>query len=233
MKPLVSHAEQHSTLGPFVRDAVIGMSDGLTVPFAIAAGLASVGSSAGNIIIAAVLAEIAAGSISMGVGGYLASQTDTEHYDAERKREEDEVEHKREVEEAETHAIFQSYGLAEGESRALVTTLAKRKKDWVDFMMKFELGLERPDRRQSFRTAATIGTAYAVGGLIPLSPYFLFKDISEAFTASVIATALALAVFGYLRGKLVAGRPWRSAFQTVFVGAIAAGAAYVIANLVS
>ncbi len=233
MQNPISHTEEHSRMGVFARDAVIGLSDGLTVPFAIAAGLASAGSSATSIIVTAVLAEVAAGSISMGLGGYLAAQTDADRYDAERRREEHEVEHKRDVEEAETVAIFQSYGLSEGEGRALVSKLSQRKKSWVDFMMRFELGLEKPDRRQSFWTALTMGVAYIVGGIIPLSPYFFIPDVSRAFVVSAGMTALALAVFGYFRGKLVVGRPWKSVVQTLLVGGAAGHAADRILGLVS
>jgi VIT1/CCC1 family predicted Fe2+/Mn2+ transporter len=227
------HIETHSKLGPFVRDAIIGLSDGLTVPFAIAAGLASASASTSTIIIAAVLAEIAAGSISMGLGGYLASATDADHYTAERKREASEVLEKTEVEKDETRAIFKLYGLSAEEGDKIVETLSKRPEAWVDFMMRFELGLEKPDNKQALQSAITIALAYAFGGFIPLAPYFFIPNVQSALLVSVLGTALALAIFGYLRGKLVAGHPWVSVAQTLLVGGVAAGAAFFIARLVS
>jgi VIT1/CCC1 family predicted Fe2+/Mn2+ transporter len=226
------HIEKHSTLGPFVRDAILGAADGLTVPFAVAAGLAFAGSGGSTLIITAVLAEIAAGSISMGLGGYLSADTDAKHYEAERAREVDEVIKKTDVEKEETRAIFKSYGLSAEESEKIIETLSKRQDDWVDFMMRFELGLEKPDRRASLRSAVTIGAAYAVSGAIPLLPYLFINDTMSALTISAVFTALALAVFGYFRGKLVVGKPWSSVLQTLLVGACAAGAAFIIARLI-
>jgi VIT1/CCC1 family predicted Fe2+/Mn2+ transporter len=228
------HPEAHVTLNPAVRDIIIGMSDGLTVPFAIAAGLASANASDATIIIAAVLAEIAAGSVSMGLGGYLAANTEAQHYTTERKREEWEVEHKPEVERKEVEDFFMQYGLSSAEAAPIVASLATRKKDWVDFMMRFELGLEEPDKRRALKSASTIAGAYIVGGLIPLSPYLLVghTNLELAFQLSIAVTFVALVVFGYLRAHVVGGKVWRSMLQTVLVGSIAALAAFALAKLV-
>lgn len=231
--PPQKDVEEHSTLGTFVRDAIIGLSDGLTVPFAIAAGLASVAATTTTIIIAAVLAEIAAGSISMGLGGFLAGRTESEHYMAERKREEWEVDNKREIEKQEVADVLYSYGLSPDEATVVVESLAKRKKDWVDFMMRFELGLEEPDRRQALKSAATIAGGYAAGGIVPLVPYLFIHNVHDALIVSGAVTLLALAVFGYMRGYLIGGAIVRSMWQTVLVGGIAASAAFIIAKLVS
>jgi VIT1/CCC1 family predicted Fe2+/Mn2+ transporter len=230
----VDQAEEHATLSPFVRDAIIGLADGLTVPFAIAAGLASAATMNASIIIAAVVAEIVAGSISMGLGGYLATATEAEHYALERKREEWEVENKPEIEKQEVAEIFEEYGLTATESEKLVESLSSRKKDWIDFMMRFELGLEEPDKRRSVQSAATIGGAYVVGGLIPLAPYlFLRYNVPLAFIVSIITTLVALIIFGYIRARLITANPWKGIVQTVLVGGCAAGAAYLLARLVA
>jgi VIT1/CCC1 family predicted Fe2+/Mn2+ transporter len=227
------HTEQHITLSPAVRDIIIGLSDGLTVPFAIAAGLASAAAGSATIIITAVLAEIAAGSISMGLGGYLAADTEAEHYANERRREEREVEEKPEVEKREVTEVFEKFGLTTDEARPIVEALAKRKEQWINFMMQFELGLEEPDKQRAIKSAATIGGAYIVGGLIPLSPYlFLRTDVPLAFLYSILVTLIALLIFGYIRGRLIMERPWRGMIQTVLIGALAATAAFLLAKLV-
>ena len=225
------HKEIHSTLSGFVRNVIIGMADGLTVPFAIAAGLASAGAHTQTVVIAAVLAEIAAGSVSMGLGGFLAAKTEHDHYYAERRREEWEVDHKPQAEEQEVVDALRKYGLSQEESANVAASLKSRKKDWVDFMMRFELGLEEPDEKEALRAAATIGGSYVVGGLIPLMPYLLLRDVTEAFYGSIIVTLAALIIFGYLRGFIIGGRPVRSMVQTVLVGGIAAGAAFLLAKL--
>jgi VIT1/CCC1 family predicted Fe2+/Mn2+ transporter len=176
------HVEHHFTAREMVRDIVIGMSDGLTVPFALAAGLSGAVSST-TIIVTAGLAEVAAGSIAMGLGGYLAARSDAEHYASEYRREQLEVKEKAEVEKEEVRDIFISYGLSEEESAPLVEALSKRPQAWVDFMMRFELGLEEPDPKRALRSALTIAGSYIAGGLIPLSPYFFF---SQATTALVV-----------------------------------------------
>ena len=236
MEPAAAPAdvESHITLSPAVRDIIIGMSDGLTVPFAIAAGLASANASDATIIIAAVLAEIAAGSVSMGLGGYLAANTEAQHYASERAREDWEVDNKPDVEKKEVEDFFMQYGLTSAEAAPIVASLSARKKDWVDFMMRFELGLEEPDKRRALKSAATIAGAYVVGGLIPLSPYLIIghANLSLAFEYSIGTTLLALVVFGYLRGKVIGASVWRSMLQTVLVGAVASAAAFALAKLV-
>ncbi|MDE2213389.1 MAG: VIT1/CCC1 transporter family protein [Patescibacteria group bacterium] len=227
------HPEHHSNLSGFVRNVIIGMADGLTVPFAIAAGLASAGAATSTIVIAAVLAEIAAGSISMGLGGFLATKTEHDHYFAERAREEWEVENKPADEEQEVVDALRKYGLSREESASVAASIKTRKKDWVDFMMRFELGLEEPDDREALWSAVTIGGSYIVGGLIPLTPYLLIHSVYTAFFTSIGVTLLALIIFGYLRGYFVGNRPIRSMIQTVLVGSIAAFAAFILAKLAS
>ncbi len=231
MQPL-HHAEQHFTGSQIVRDVVIGMSDGLTVPFALAAGLTGAIDTTG-IIVTAGLAEIAAGSIAMGLGGYLAAKSDVEHYASERRREEQEVIETPEVEAAEVREVFQSYGLTAEESAPVVAALRQRPKDWIDFMMRFELGLERPDPKRALRSALTIGGAYIAGGLIPLAPYMVWSSAHQALVCSVIVTLSALTGFGYLKGRFTGTLPGRSALQTVLVGGLAAAAAFLLARLIS
>jgi VIT1/CCC1 family predicted Fe2+/Mn2+ transporter len=230
--PQTPHVEHHFTAGETVRDIVIGMSDGLTVPFALAAGLSGAVSST-TIIITAGLAEIAAGSIAMGLGGYLAARSDAEHYASERLREQQEIKEKTEAEKAEVTEVFTSYGLTEVESAPIVEALSKRPQAWIDFMMRFELGLEAPDPKRAFTSALTIAGSYIVGGLIPLSPYFFFSPASKALFISIIATLLALLVFGYIKGQFTGTRPFRSALQTALIGGVAAAAAFLIARLIS
>ncbi|MGZ4830552.1 MAG: VIT1/CCC1 transporter family protein [Candidatus Angelobacter sp.] len=230
--PTVAHIEKHFTGTALVRDVVIGMSDGLTVPFALAAGISGAVASS-HIVVVAGLAEIVAGSIAMGLGGYLAAKSDAEHYESERKREEFEIVKLVDDEVKETRDIFQSYGLTEEETLPVVASLQKRPVSWVDFMMRFELGLERPDPRRAFVSAATIAGAYIAGGFIPLSPYMLVHTSSQAFWYSVLVTLVALAVFGYIKGRFTGARPLRSGLQTVVIGGLAAGAAYLIAKAIS
>jgi len=230
--PQTPHVEHHFTAGETVRDIVIGMSDGLTVPFALAAGLSGAVSST-TIIITAGLAEIAAGSIAMGLGGYLAARSDAEHYASERLREQQEVKEKTEAEKAEVREVFTSYGLTKEESAPIVEALSKRPQAWIDFMMRFELGLEEPDPKRAMTSALTIAGSYIVGGLIPLSPYFFFTPATKALFISVLATLLALLVFGYIKGRFTGTRPFRSALQTALIGGLAAAAAFLIARLIS
>src|SRR5947208_5890911 len=168
--PQTRHTERHFTAGETVRDIVIGMSDGLTVPFALAAGLTGIATSSG-IIVTAGLAEIAAGSIAMGLGGYLAAKSDAEHYTKEREREKREVKEIPEEEMREVAQVFHSYGLTHAESAPIVDAFAKHPQKWVDFMMRFELGLEKPDPKRALISAVTIAVSYIAGGLIPLAPY--------------------------------------------------------------
>jgi VIT1/CCC1 family predicted Fe2+/Mn2+ transporter len=231
MSPL-RHVERHFTAGRVVRDAVIGMADGLTVPFALAAGLTGAIDTTWIIVVAG-LAEISAGSIAMGLGGYLAARSDAEHYASERAREQREVHEIPGDEEAEVLEVLRQYGLRADEARPVVEALKKRPEAWVDFMMRFELGLERPDPARALWSALTIGGAYAVGGFIPLLPYMLMKHTLTALAVSSVMTVIALAVFGYVKGLFTGVRPARSALQTVVIGGLAAGVAFLIARALS
>src|SRR2546421_12384308 len=236
--PQTRHVERHFTAGETVRDIVIGMSDGLTVPFALAAGLTGEINRAG-IIATAGLAEIAAGSIAMGLGGYLAAKSDAEHYAKEREREKREVKEIPEEEKREVAEVFHSYGLTKNESEPIVEALAKHPQKWVDFMMRFELGLEKPDPKRAFISAFTIAAAYIAGGLIPLAPYIFAAYVTPmdvrktALLLSVAMTLVALLVFGFIKGRYTGTRPLRSALQTALIGSLAAGAAFLIARAIS
>lgn len=230
--PQTDHIEKHFTAGEIVRDVVIGMSDGLTVPFALAAGLTGAIDSTSVITVAGV-AEIAAGSIAMGLGGYLAAKGDAEHYSHERRREEREILELPEVEEKEVSDVLQSFGLTPAECHPVVEAIKKRPKDWVDFMMRFELGLEEPDPKRALQSALTIASSYVVGGLIPLSPYMVFSKASTALPVSVVVTLMALGIFGYIKGKFTGAIPHRSAWQTLLIGGLAAAAAFLIAKAIS
>jgi VIT1/CCC1 family predicted Fe2+/Mn2+ transporter len=228
--PVTAHVERHFLGSETVRDVVIGMADGLTVPFALAAGLSAAVTST-QIIVTAGLAEIAAGAIAMGLGGYLAARTDQEHYDSEERRETWEVDNLRAAEVGEIHEIFAGYGLEGPALESVVTAVSADKKRWVDFMMRFELGLEKPDPKRAPISAATIAVSYLVGGLIPLLPYMLSGQLRTALLYSVVCTGIALAVFGAVKGRLTGINPFKSGFQTLLVGGLAAGAAFYLAHL--
>ncbi len=230
--PQTPHIERHFTAGEAVRDVVIGMSDGLTVPFALAAGLSGAVASA-HIVVTAGLAEVAAGSIAMGLGGYLAARSDAEHYASELRREETEIRDVPEAEAREVADILVTYGVSERDATTVVASMRASPEKWRDFMMRFELGLEAPDPGRALRSALTIAGSYAVGGLIPLSPYMLAHTVSEALTVSVSVTLVALFVFGYVKGRFTGGGAIRSAVQTVVIGGLAAAAAFGIARAVS
>ena len=228
----MQHAEKHFSGSDAVRDVVIGMADGLTVPFALAAGLTGA-VDASHIIIVAGLAEIAAGSIAMGLGGYLAARSDEDHYASEHKREEREIVERLEDERHEVHEILESYGL-ERESRELVLAgFERHPATWVDWMMRFELGLEKPQPGRAVRSAGTIAFSYIAGGMIPLTPYLITPQAGVALRYSVAATILALAIFGFVKGRFTGVSPWKSAFRTTLIGGLAAGAAFSIATLFS
>ena len=229
---LPAHAEHHFDSGQTVRDVVIGLSDGLTVPFALAAGLSGAVRST-HLVVLAGLAEIAAGSIAMGLGGYLAARGDAEHYAAERRREEREVVERTRDEEEEIFEIFEAYGVARVDATPVLEALKRRPQAWVDFMMRFELGLERPAEGQASRSAITIAGAYVTGGLLPLLPYMTMHGSGEALRVSTMVTLAALAVFGGVKGRLVGTGALRSAVQTVAIGGTAAGVAYGLARLLS
>ena len=230
--PYTPHVEQHFTGGLVVRDTVIGMSDGLTVPFALAAGLTGAVDST-TLVVTAGLAEIAAGSIAMGLGGYLAGKSDVEHYASERAREQLEIEQKPEVEAMEVMELLQFYGLTPEQSAPVVEALRQRPEAWRDFMLRFELGLEQPDPRRALRSGVVIAAAYVAGGLIPLGPYMLLPSTAAALPWSIVLTGTALAVFGWIKGRFTGAWPPRSALQTVLIGGLAAAAAFLIARMFS
>lgn len=229
--PTTPHIERHFTATDTVRDIVIGMSDGLTVPFALAAGLSGAVDSTG-LIITAGLAEVAAGAIAMGLGGYLAARTDAEHFAGERAREERETRELPETEAAEVAQVFRAYGLPEETVTAVVGAIRSDRKRWVNFMIKFELGITEPDPSRAQNSALTIALSYVAGGLVPLAPYFLLRSVQAALIGSVIVTVLALFVFGFIKGQFTTNRPVRSAWQTVLVGGVAAAAAFTIARMI-
>lgn len=225
------HEERHFMASDLVADIVLGMADGLTVPFAIAAGLsgAHVGS---NIVVIGTLSEIAAGAISMGVGGFLSVRQDIEHYRAEREREVRETEEVPEQEKEEVSIILQDFGLDEELAQPIVEKLSQDRKRWVDFMMRFELELEEPEPLAALRSGVTIGLAYAFAGFIPMSPYFAIHSVQHALFYSAGVTLFAMFVFGYVKARVTGTNAWLSALQTLVLGALAAGAAYGISRLI-
>jgi VIT1/CCC1 family predicted Fe2+/Mn2+ transporter len=227
----IVHAEKHFTSSNFVRDMVIGMSDGLTVPFALAAGLSAIANT--HFIVIGGLAEIAAGSVAMGLGGYLAARGDAEHYEQEKAREYREIKEIPEEEKAEVSRVFQNYGLPAEESLRVSEALSQHPDAWVDFMMRFELGLEEPDPKRAVTSAGTIAGAYIAGGLIPLSPYVILASATRGLEFSAIVTLAALGVFGYAKGKFTGERALRSAIQTMVIGGVAASVAFALAKLIS
>lgn len=226
------HHEHHVTSSAALRDFVIGMSDGLTVPFALAAGLAGAIDSTA-IVVTAGVAEVAAGAISMGLGGYLAARTERDHYNSELKREEDEVINLPQVEAKEVGDILREFGVPEAQVPAVVDGIRSNPKKWVDFMMRFELGLERPDPRRMVATPLTIGGAYAVGGLVPLLPYMLIGHVGQALPVSAGLSLAALAAFGAFKAYYTGQKMFAGAWQTALIGGLAAAAAYMIARMVA
>ena len=228
---LHDHTEEHMQSSKILTDIVIGMSDGLTVPFALAAGLSAAVQST-NLIIIAGLAEIAAGSIAMGLGGYLAGKTEADHYRSELKREYDEVELVPEKEKEEVKEFFAGLGLSEEIQAQAVNEMTKDKDTWVDFMMKYELGLDKPDPKRARKSAFNIGSSYVVGGMIPLSPYFFVDKGIDGLKISSVITLVCLFIFGYFKSKLTDVNPWAGAFRVMVIGAIAAGCAFAVARLI-
>jgi len=226
------HLERHFLANETLRDIVIGMSDGLTVPFALAAGISGVAGAATKIVVLAGLAEIAAGSIAMGLGGYLAARTDYEHYVTERGRENWEIDHLPEREKEEVADVFRGYGMDDVHIQPILDAMIKNRTQWLDFMMRFELGLEAPDPKRARISAVTIGLSYVVGGFIPLSPYMLIPNLFTALLVSIVVTLFALFLFGYIKGRFTGTKPLRSGIQTALVGGLAAGVAFLIARLI-
>ncbi|RVW89287.1 Vacuolar iron transporter 1 [Vitis vinifera] len=227
---LHQHEEKHFMSSEVVRDIIIGVSDGLTVPFALAAGLSGASASS-SIILTAGIAEVAAGSISMGLGGYLAAKSEADHYMRELKREQEEIITVPDMA-AEIGEILEQYGVEPHEYGPVVDALRRNPQAWLDFMMKFELGLEKPNPRRALQSALTIAVSYIMGGLVPLIPYMFIPIAREAVIASVILTLLALLVFGFAKGYFTGNKPFSSALQTAFIGALASAAAFTFAKLV-
>jgi VIT1/CCC1 family predicted Fe2+/Mn2+ transporter len=225
------HHEEHLQSSALLSDIVIGMSDGLTVPFALAAGLSGAVDST-SVIIVAGIAEIAAGSIAMGLGGYLAGKTEQDHYRSEMKREYDEVENKTEIEIEEVRVVFREWGLSKDITEKATEEIIKDKHRWVDFMMKHELGLEKPDPKRASRSAFNIGMSYVVGGLVPLSPYFFLHNSLDGLKLSAIITLICLYIFGYFKSKMTGVNPWYGGLKVMLIGAAAAAAAFAIAKLI-
>ncbi len=228
----VPHVERHFRANETVRDIVIGMSDGLTVPFALAAGISGIAGAATRIVVLAGLAEIAAGSIAMGLGGYLAARTDFEHYVTEQERENWEIDHLPERERQEVADVFRGYGMEEGHIQPILDAMSRNRTQWIDFMMRFELGLEAPDPRRARISALTIGLSYIVGGFIPLSSYILIHHLITALIVSIAVTLVALFLFGYIKGRFTGTKALKSGAQTVLVGGLAAGVAFLLARLI-
>jgi vacuolar iron transporter family protein len=224
------HKEEHLRSSDFITDIVIGMSDGLTVPFALAAGLSGAVQS-NSIVITAGIAEIVAGSIAMGLGGYLAGKTEQEHYQNELKREYDEVEAIPEKEKDEVKLVFAQYGLNESSQNIIAEELALNKDKWVDFMMKYELGLEKPDVNRARNSAATIGTSYIIGGLIPLTAYFFTHTPYQGLIFSALLTVICLFIFGYFKSKVTGQPPFGGAVKVTLIGITAASAAFIFAKI--
>ncbi len=230
--PKIQHIERHFRASNTIRDIVIGMADGLTVPFALAAGLSGAVASS-HLITTAGIAEIAAGSVAMGLGGYLAARGDAEHYATELRREWKEVQVLPEQEAAEIVDVFKAYGVSAEQSAQVVKAFRADRDAWVRFMMRFELGLERPEPGRATRSAATIAGSYIAGGMIPIAPYFMIASVHSALVASIAVTMCALALFGFIKGGFTGISRMRSALQTLLIGGTAAAAAYALAKSIS
>jgi vacuolar iron transporter family protein len=227
------HVESHFEASDTVRDVVIGMADGLTVPFALAAGLTGTAAATSKLVVIAGFAEIAAGSIAMGLGGYLAARTDRDHYESERARELRETVELPQKERDEVADVFRGFGMSEENIKPVVDAISADQTRWVDFMMRFELGFEEPDPRRARNSAATIAVSYILGGLVPLSSYMLLDNLQTALMVSVVVTLLALFAFGYFKGKMTGIPPFQGGIQTVVIGGLASAAAFGLARWIS
>jgi len=232
MPAITPHVEKHFNAPDAVRDVVIGMADGLTVPFALAAGISGALTQS-HIVVTAGIAELAAGGIAMGLGGYLASRTDSEHYENELKREQDEIVRLPAHEREEVVEIFERYGLKGEALDRVVEAITADPAQWVEFMMRFELGLEQPNPNRARNAALVIGGSYVIGGLIPLFPYFVMPRTTDALVVSAIVTFIALAIFGVVKGRFTGVPALRAGFQTVMIGGLASVAAFLLARLIS
>ena len=224
------HTEKHFKSSDLVTDIVIGMSDGLTVPFALAAGLSGAVHDT-HVIVIAGLAEVVAGSIAMGLGGYLAGKTEIDHYNSEVQREVYEVENMPEKEKEEVREIFANMGMSETTQHEIVEEMSKDKEKWVDFMMRYELGLEKPDAKRARNSAMNIGLSYIVGGMVPLSPYFFTHVPADGLKWSAAITVICLFVFGFFKAKATGQNPLGGAIRVMLIGSVAAAAAFFIARL--
>lgn len=232
MSDLHLHLEEHMQSSDVLTDIVIGMSDGLTVPFALAAGLSGAVGDHVSLIWIAGIAEVAAGSIAMGLGGYLAGKTEIDHYNSELKKEYWELEHKREREIQEVRDVFLEWGLSKETAEEATQEIIKDNKRWVEFMMKFELGLEEPDPKRARKSAFNIGLSYIVGGMVPLLPYFFVTNSIDGLKISAVITLVCLYIFGFFKSKMTGINPWWGGVKVMFIGAIAAAAAFSIAKLI-
>ncbi len=232
MEPTHLHLEEHLQSSDLLTDIVIGMSDGLTVPFALAAGLSGAVQGNVSLIWIAGIAEIAAGSIAMGLGGYLAGKTEQDHYNSELKKEYWELEHKREVEIDEVRRVFIEWGLSPATAEEATMEIIKDDDRWVEFMMKHELGLQKPDPKRAKKSAFNIGTSYIVGGMVPLVPYFFVENAIDGLKVSAIITLICLYIFGFFKSKITGINPWLGGLKVMMIGAVAAGAAFTIAKLI-
>lgn len=232
MSDLHLHLEEHMQSSDVLTDIVIGMSDGLTVPFALAAGLSGAVGDHVSLIWIAGIAEVAAGSIAMGLGGYLAGKTEIDHYNSELKKEYWELEHKREREIQEVRDVFLGWGLSKETAEEATQEIIKDDKRWVEFMMKFELGLEEPDPKRARKSAFNIGLSYIVGGMVPLLPYFFVTNSIDGLKISAVITLVCLYIFGFFKSKMTGINPWWGGVKVMFIGAIAAAAAFSIAKLI-
>jgi len=232
MSDMHLHLEEHLQSSDMLSDIVIGMSDGLTVPFALAAGLSGAVSGNVSLIWIAGIAEISAGSIAMGLGGYLAGKTEQDHYNSELKKEYWELEHKREVEIHEVRKVFLDWGLSDTVAEEATQEIIKDDSRWVDFMMKHELGLEKPDPKRARKSAFNIGASYVVGGLIPLMPYFFVDDALKGLEISAMITLVCLFIFGFFKSKMTGVNPWIGGLKVTLIGAVAAAAAFGIARAI-
>ena len=233
MSEMHLHLEEHLDSSDFLTDVVIGMSDGLTVPFALAAGLSgAVGGDQVNLIWIAGVAEICAGSIAMGLGGYLAGKTEQDHYNSELKKEYWELVHKREVEINEVRKVFLDWGLSKTVAEEATQEIIKDDDRWVEFMMKHELGLEKPNPGRARKSAFNIGISYVIGGFIPLLPYFFVDSSIEGLKISAVITLISLYIFGFFKSKMTGINPWLGGLKVALIGATAAGAAFFLAKLI-
>lgn len=232
MNTTAPHKEEHLYSSALITDIVIGMSDGLTVPFALAAGLSGAVDNT-HIIVVAGVAEVAAGAIAMGLGGYLAGKTEQDHYNAELKREQWEVDNMPEREKEEVQEIFANMGMSEATQLLIVEEMSKDKAKWVDFMMRYELGIEEPNPKRARNSALNIGLSYIAGGMVPLSPYFFADTPALGLQWSCAITVVCLFIFGYLKAKATGQKPLAVALRVTLTGSAAAAAAFFIARLLT